>query len=184
MIGLIAITGLSLSTIAWRTPRTASRGSIEREWIARAIHDDVGLRERIEHAGRRLGRLRPVELQRLHRVGGAAAHEIILECELAGGRADDGSQTLVGDRRDAALKPDGRTELSGDGGERRALSEAVSAVEVCGEVVIADREPGGAAERLETPEHAAIVAGQAPAGLGIHHPGERVHHGVEVGRDV
>ena len=53
-----------------------------------------------------------------------------------------------------------------------------------GEVAVAEVEPGLAAELRGHGHEGPRFARQSPAGLGVVDAGERVHHGVEVGRDA
>src|SRR5262249_9731605 len=57
-------------------------------------------------------------------------------------------------------------------------------VEVGGEVLVAEAEPGGAAVALEALHRAPGLVAQAPAPLGVDGVGQRVDDRVEVGADV
>ena len=83
-------------------------------------------------------------------------------------------------------------DLVGDGRRRGALGQPSGAVEVGGEVAVAEVEPrrrrarAGRADRGVAPEtlhRLPRLAGQAPAPLGVDRPGQRVGDRVEVGRD-
>ena len=75
-------------------------------------------------------------------------------------------------------------EIGGDLREALAGAQPAGALDMGREILVAELEPGLAAERRQRLHEVPGLAGAAPAGLGIVEPGERVHDGVEVGRDV
>ncbi len=62
--------------------------------------------------------------------------------------------------------------------------QALGAVEMGGEVLVAEAEPRLAAEAVEAVHDAPGLPGEAPAALVVVQPGQGVGHGVEVGADV
>ena len=72
----------------------------------------------------------------------------------------------------------------GDLGQGRALRQALGAVQVGGEVVVSQAEPGLAPEPLEAVHHLPRLPGEAPAALVVVQARQGVGHGVEVGADA
>ena len=52
------------------------------------------------------------------------------------------------------------------------------------QVLVAEVEPGVGAVGVQPLQRVKGLTGDAPAGFGVGQAGERVHHGVHVGRDV
>ena len=172
---------------ASRIPGTARIGAIDTIGIGRADHDRVRRGEDVEHAGGGARRLRAVEADGDHRGLAALPHEPLFERELhrpvGHGRGDAGGDLVVGHRQQAAREAPGGGDVGGDRRERLARPQPLGAVQVGGEVAVADVEPGGHAVALERAEGHEGLAREAPAGLGVVGAGERVGDGIEVGAD-
>ena len=80
--------------------------------------------------------------------------------------------------------PEGGGDLGGDLRQGGPVGQALGAVEVGGEVAVAEAEPGLASEAVEAVHHPPGLPGEAPAALVVVQPRQGVGHGVEVGADV
>ena len=136
--------------------------------------------------GRARVRRRPRTRRRLDRDGVAAADEVLLERDSsavgAGSRRVRTGSSDMGSSR--IPTPKARVNSAVTCRQRGALGQALGAVQVGGEVAVAEAEPGLAAEALERLHDLPGLAGEAPAALVVVQPGQRVGHGVEVGADV
>ncbi len=75
------------------------------------------------------------------------------------------------------------TQAGGDLRESFARTQRGRADEMGPEVPVSEREPGVAAEASDAVHRMEGLVDEAPATHRIGQPRERVHHGVEVGRD-
>ena len=154
--------------------------------VARRDHDERGVLDRLEHAGRRPRERGALEAQAVHLVLVTAADEPLLERERPGRRLDDRAQAIVGRRQQAQSR--GRTRRRPGRSPSRAARPARSALrahEVEADVAVAELEPGlVVAELLRRLERVPGLAAPAPAALLVVHVGERVEQAVEVRRDV
>ena len=82
-------------------------------------------------------------------------------------------------RLDAERETDGLRGL----GEGRAFAEHGRTMNVRRQVAIAQVEPRRAAVYGQLIVRAERLVAKAPARLGIHHPGQRIGHDIEIGRD-
>ena len=72
-----------------------------------------------------------------------AADEVLLEADLAlAGHGDPGLDRVVGHRQQAQPEPPGGGDLGRDLGEGGPLGEPLRAVQVGGQVAVAQAEPG------------------------------------------
>jgi hypothetical protein len=107
-----------------------------------------------------------------------------LEVELARGGGEKGAQRIVRGGQQANPDPEALRQTARDLGQRDALPQQARAHQVQADVLVAEREPGLAAETPGARERVRRLVPHAPAALLVEQPGERVEHGVEVGRDV
>ena len=114
---------------------------------------------------------------------GAMLDEIFLKVHVPVAGFDDGGNGLIGHRQDTGFDAESVTDRIGSLGESFALGEQIGAVNVGGEIAIAEIEPGFTAVDAESFEEMKGFAAYAPAGRGIHDPGERVGDDIEVGRN-
>ena len=168
------------------------------ERIRRGDHHRVGLGQRVAGRGRQLGIT--VESDRRHGNPVTEPDEIVLERHLdrwclGHGRVTDAHQcgaALVRHRHDTNRDVPRSTDLVGDLGQRRPFGQPGGPVEVCGEILVAEVEPPGGRTRtvglhvlvaFERLDGSPGLADEAPPAFGVDRTGERVHDGVEVGRD-
>ena len=90
--------------------------------------------------------------------------------------------SVIGSSRGPELP--GRGDPGGGLAERGALAQQPGAEEVGGEVAVAEAEPGVLAVAGEGVDGGEGLARQAPAGVGVLGPGQRVGDRVEVGAHV
>ena len=114
----------------------------------------------------------------------AAAHEVVLELEVAYVCDHVRGERVVGHRQDRRADAHVAAEMDGDFCQALALPEQVGAREVGGDVAVAETEPGRAVQLRDGVEDGEGVACEAPAGLAIVEACERVGDGVEVGADA
>ena len=95
-----------------------------------------------------------------------------------------GTQWIVGDGKQPDPHSEAVGQLGGDAPEGGALGEALGPIEVGGQVLVAEVEPGDAPEPAQGLHHPPGLTRQAPPRLRIDGVGERVHDGVQVGGDV
>ena len=173
-----------------RRPSIAARIARHREdrpdrevGVAGREQDRVRGRERLEDAGRRIGRDASLVPDVLHLVLVPAGDVPLLERERAGGGHDLCSQMVVGRGDDPRLDAHALAEPPRHLRQRDAIPELARADEVEPEVEVAEAEPVLAAPLRRRPERVPRLAGTAPAALVVDEPGERVEEAVEIGRD-
>ncbi|MCH8926776.1 MAG: hydantoinase/oxoprolinase family protein [Proteobacteria bacterium] len=160
-------------------------GSDGDDRIARTDQQDLGRSQGLQHARRRCGCGGRREIHRLHVIGRAIPHQVLLEVAglaIAPQQARGGFG--FGHRQQLQLQAEGRGDLARDLGERCALTQASTALDVCGQVLVAQVEPRVGSISLETLDRRERVSGEAPAGLLVGEARQRVHDRIEVRRDV
>jgi hypothetical protein len=173
--------------------RDSQQGTDGDDRVGGRDHDGV---RRVQHCGRGVRqsrRLGPVEADAGDGDAVAPPDEVLLELDLAlTGHGQHGVERVVRDGEEAHRHAVRGGDLPGDLRQRAALGEAVGAVEVGGDVLIAEPEPRAAGSRpgrsdggeaLQRGHHPPGLPGQAPAPLRIDGTGEGVGDGVEVGAD-
>ena len=129
-----------------RTPGTASNGSMDTTGFdgqTTTVPAPPGRRARRARAGP--GRRLEPDPGHGHVV--AEVHEVLLEADLGPvHQLQPGSQRVVGHRDDADAHPARAGQLAGDLAQRGAFAEPLSAVEVGGQVPVAEVEPGDPAQ--------------------------------------
>ena len=143
-----------------------------------------GRRERLEESGRGPCLLRPLVTEVQHLRPAALAYEIVLEGERAFRRLDDGRHRIVAHGQDARLDAEPRAQCSRDRAQALARPQSPGTLDMDGEVLVAEEEPGLAAERAERRHEGAALPCPPPAGLRVREPGEGVGERVEVGADL
>ena len=132
--------------------------------VGRGDHDGLGAGDRLEHAGRRPGRLGALEAQPEHGVGVAAADVVRLEVELAVGRRRPSS---AAGRRCPAASRGPRPSARASRGRRRPsgspAAQPLGAGQVQPEVEVAEPEPGVAPSERGRLERAVVSPSHAPA---------------------
>src|SRR5437660_530030 len=113
----------------------------------------------------------------------APAHEIVLKVEPSVGSAHARAHAILAHGQDARADAETAAEVVGDAREWFAGREAARALDMRGEVAVAELKPGLAAECGERRHEGPGFLPPAPALLGIAHARECVHERVEVGRD-
>ena len=114
-----------------------------------------------------------------------AAHEVVLEADLALVHdRDHGPDGIVAHGHQRQAQVPGGDDLAGDLGQGGALPQPLGPVEVGTQVPIAQVEPGHPAVAPEGLHGLPGLADQAPAGLGVDRPGQGVGDRVDVGADV
>ena len=143
-----------------------------------------GRRERIEESARCAGLLRPfvAKAQRLRPA--ALADEIVLEGERALRRLDDGWHRIVAHGHDARLDAEPRAKCSRDRAQALARPQSPGPLDMDGEVLVTEEEPGFTAERAKGLHEGAALPCPPPAGLRIREPCEGVGERVEIGADL
>ena len=182
IIGVIATTCSRRAATASRTPSTARIGSSETNGLEGA--STIASASRSPRARRAPGaRRHALEAHGLHRIGGAAPDEPLLELELAGRRDDARAQAVVGRGQQAGREPERRAKSaviaeSGSPARRRSLRTRWRPM---------SRSPrmnqSLPPSSVTTAMRLARVARDAPALLRIDAARERVEHRVEIGRD-
>jgi len=114
---------------------------------------------------------------------GAVLDEIFLKMHVAVARLDDSGNGVVGHGQDARFHAEGVTDGIGDLRESFAMGKHFGAVNVGGEIAVAEIEPSLAAIGAEPLEEMKRFAAHSPAFGGINHPGKRVGDDIEVGRN-
>ncbi len=109
--------------------------------------------------------------------------EIFLKMHVPLAGFDDRRNGLVGHGQDAGFYAEGVTDGIGDLRESFAMGKHFGAVNVGGEIAIAEIEPSFAAIGAEPLEEMKSFTAHAPAFGGIDDSGERVRNDVEVGRN-
>ncbi len=131
-----------------RTPATASSGPIETIGFEGAITNRSASSST---CGGRRGQAGVVGAGEAHagdRHLVTPGHEVLLEVDLSlAGDHQSGLQRIVGDGEEPDPDPVGGRELGRHLGQRGALTQAVAAVEVGGQIPVAQAEPGGAGPR-------------------------------------
>ena len=143
MIGDTATTSARRAATASRTPGTASTGSIDTIGFDGAITTASASAMRLEHAGRRAGGLGAVEAHRRRRRTSCwrctkYSWKPISPSPATVTRVCSRSSVTGSSRRP---RPQAVGDLGGHLGQRRAGAQAVGAVQVGGEVAVAEVEP-------------------------------------------
>ena len=143
------------------------------ERVRRADHHQVGGGDGLEHTGGRPGRVGSLEPDGPHRHRVAESDEVVLEGHLvavAGGPAqgepDPGADRVVGHGQEPDGDPRAAASSAVTSLRRRPLRQALGAVEVGGQVPVAQAEPGLPAQGLQSSMARPALAGQAPARSG------------------
>ena len=158
--------------------------------VARREHHDVGLGDRVEHAGRRRRRCSaPIATIADAGSAGPVAHPPLLEVDhplaALGAHAHVGLDAVVAHRQQPRAGLPARAQRLGDLRERVAGVEHLPPHQVGGEVAVAEPEPGGRdVVRLQLLAGVERLVLPAPAALLVDAAAERVHHRVEVGADA
>src|ERR1043166_1174800 len=113
----------------------------------------------------------------------ALAQEIILEVEPSLGGPHARAHAILAHREDARGEAEPAAEIAGDVRERLARRAPARALDMGGEVAVAELEPSLAAERRQRRHEGPSFLAPPPALLRIAHAGERVHERVEIGRN-
>ena len=113
-----------------------------------------------------------------------AAHEPLLEVELAVRGLDLRPQPVVGRREEPDADSEALGELLRHRGERLAFLQHSRAQHVQARVLVAEREPGLSPRLLGHRHRLVRVAAHAPPALLVEEAGQRVHDRVEVRGDV
>src|SRR5205823_1605913 len=113
------------------------------------------------------------------------ADEVVLEPDLPfAGDRDARLDGVIAHGKHASPNAPRRRYLTCHAGQRRSIPPTLRAVQMGGEVAIAQAEPGRAAVALEGLDHRPALARQAPSRLLVDGAAERVDDGVEIGTDV
>jgi len=153
------------------------------ERIAGADDDAVCVADSFEDPGSWMRVLDALEMDRADTGLGAVLDEIFLKMHATVAGLDDGGEGLIGHRKNAGFHAESMTDGIGGLRESFPLSEHDSAMNVRGEIAIAEMEPRFMAVAAESLEKMKCFAAHAPTGGRIHHAGERVRDDVEVGGD-
>src|SRR5437879_12676292 len=95
----------------------------------------------------------------------APAHEIVLKVEPSVGRAHARAHAILAHGQDARADAEAAAEVVGDARERLARGEPALALNVGGEIAVAELEPGLAAERRERRHEGPGSVAPSPAPL-------------------
>jgi hypothetical protein len=153
--------------------------------VRRADHDRVGLVQRVEHAGRRPGRIGAVEAHALYCRLAAFTDEPFLHREVAAVVGGDArAHPIVGHGQQLRVDAPRAHDLCGHGRERRARVQALRAKEMGGEIFVAEAEPRGHVVTRQRVERVERLAFESPALRDVRRAGEGVGDRVEVGGDV
>ena len=193
-MGEIATTRSRRATSSSRMPGTARIGPIETSGFDGAITTISALRSASITPGAGRADSSAHETHRRHGHVVLASHEVLLEAELALAVDRESSLDLIVGHGDEPQPESPRPgDLGGDLGQRRSLGHAVRAIQVRGEVSVAEPEPRCARRRSQRPDVGIAIEGahrlpgladESPARLRIDRAGQRVDHRVEVGTDA
>ena len=150
-------------------------------------HDDTPQRRIGERRQRRPARARvpgALEVEAGDHRLAPVAHEVVLERQPPARRAHGGAYRRVAGRHDPRAHPEAAGHVLGDVRQRFAGCEAAAALDVQGEVAVAEPEPALSAESGQCLHERPGLAATPPAGLGVGEPGQRVEDGVRVGTDA
>jgi hypothetical protein len=100
------------------------------------------------------------------------------------GGLDTGLDRIVGDRQQADRHPERGGDLGGDLRQRRPLPEPRGAVQVGGQVAVAQREPRLVPEAGQLLRDGGALVVASPLLLGVHHAGQPVGDRVEIRADA
>ena len=114
----------------------------------------------------------------------SASNKISLEFEFARWRAKARSNAIVRHGNDPGEDSQGRGDLRGYLGERRALAQTLSAIEMRREIAIAELEPYLGAKTAESLKTMELVAADTPAALGVSQACQSIRNGIQIGRYV
>jgi len=142
-------------------------GSDGDDGVRGAEEDGAGAAEGLKNARSGRGPAGASEMNATDAVAVAAPDKPGLEVEEAGGGADHGANGVVGHGDDGRFDAEGTGNFAGHLGQGCALLEAAGAVEVGGEVAVAELEPGVGAETAEGFEAVEGVAGDSPTAGGV-----------------
>ncbi len=192
-MGETATTSSRRARSASRTPGTASTRSDGDHGVRRADDDQLRVGQGRYDPRCRARLRRPVETHPAHRdvvvPAGRSSPGSRPRCRPAPGvlasasvsRVRSGSSVTGSSRtRNAAASAQRRRHRA----ERLARGEAAGAEEVSRQVAVAQPEPVLAAQPGQLVHDGPALAGHAPSGLAVVHPGQRVGHGVEVRADA
>ena len=154
------------------------------ERIARTNDDPLRVANRFEDSGRRVRVLSILKVDGANAGDRVVLDEVFLKVHAPFAGFDDGGDGLIGHRQDSGFNTQRVTNGLGRLRERLAMREHRGAMNVRGKVAVAEIEPCFVAVRAEALQEVKCVAAEAPAGLRIDDPGERVRHYVEIGRDA
>ncbi len=161
--------------------------------VRRGDDHSFGRGQGSQHAGAGAGRFDPGEADASHGHGVAASHEVLLEADLGrpfAGQGDPGLDGILRHGQQRRGHTPGRAHLGRHPGQARALAQAARAVEVGGQIGVAQAEPGATGSRAgrdhvgeagQGVDRPPRLAGQAPAPPGVDRAGQRVGEGVQVG---
>ena len=133
--------------------------------------------------GRRRCPLGADQLDALDLLGGAVAHQVLLEAARAGGGRDAGAHGVLGHGQHPRRHAQAGADLARHPGQAGPLGQPQGAVDVGGQVAVAEPEPGLAAVGRQPLEAAEAVVGVAPAAR-VGDPRQHVGADVEVGADA
>ena len=113
----------------------------------------------------------------------APPHEIVLKVEPARVGAQARAHGVVAHGHHPRGNSQAMAEVCGDGGQGFARRAPSRTLDMGGEIAVAQRKPSLAAERRERSHERPCLVAPAPAALRVVEAGQRVHDGVEIGRD-
>jgi len=153
------------------------------ERIAGADDDATGVADGFEDAGSGVRVLYACEVNAPDSRLGAMLDEIFLKMHIAVAGFDDSGNGLIGHGENARFDAESVTNGVGRLGESFSLGKHRGAVNMRGEIAIAEIEPSFATVYGEAFEEMKSLAAHAPAFRGIDDSGERVGDDVQVGRN-
>ena len=108
----------------------------------------------------------------------------MLEGERAFRRLDDGWHRIVAHGHDVRLDAEPRAQCSRDRAQALARPQPPGPLDMDGEVLVTEEEPGLTAEGAKGFQEGAALPCPPPAGLRVREPGEGVGERVEIGADL
>src|SRR5262249_330607 len=111
----------------------------------------------------------------------ALPYEIVLEVEPAGRRQEPGADLVVAHRQQPRRYAEATAKIIGDLRQAFARRAAPSALDMGGEIAVAEVEPGFAAEAFERLHESPGLVAPAPAELSVVEAGKRVEQCVDIG---
>jgi hypothetical protein len=153
------------------------------ERIAGTNDHAIGVANGFEHARCGVSVLDAFEVNGADAGNRVVLDEVFLKVHAAVARFDDGGNGLIGHWKDAGFDAERVANVVGGLRESFAVREHVRAMNMRGEVAIAEIEPSFVAIHSEALEEIESFAAEAPSRCGIHNASESVRDDVEIGRD-